>query len=124
MSKSAFSPDSIQPYVDTYIVPWGIQIILALAIFFIGRIIAKMIVNVAGKMMLHAKLDEMLVSFVQTILNAVLMLFIIVAALNELGVDTTSLVALLGAAGLAIGLSLQDSLKNFKTHEAQRDVCS
>ena len=55
----------------------------------------------------------MLVDFIKAILNAILMLFVIIASLNELGVDTTSLVAILGAAGLAIGLSLQGSLQNF-----------
>ncbi len=58
-------------------------------------------------------MNEMLVNFLSSIINIVLMLFVIVAALNRLGVNTASLVALLGAAGLAIGLSLQDSLKNF-----------
>ena len=105
--------NNIQPYIDNYALPWAINIAFAIAIFVIGKIVVKALVNIAGKLMLKSKLDEMLVSFVQTILNAVLMLFIVVAALNQLGVDTTSLVALLGAAGLAIGLSLQDSLKNF-----------
>ena len=105
--------NNIQPYIDNYALPWAINIAFAIAIFVVGKIVVKALVNIAGKLMLKSKLDEMLVSFVQTILNAVLMLFIVVAALNQLGVDTTSLVALLGAAGLAIGLSLQDSLKNF-----------
>jgi small conductance mechanosensitive channel len=105
--------NDIQPYIDSYAIPWGVNIGLAILIFFAGRIVVKFLVNIAGKLMLRAKLDEMLVAFVQTIVNAILMLFVTVAALNELGVDTTSLVALLGAAGLAVGLSLQDSLKNF-----------
>ena len=108
-----FNQDSVQPYIDTYAIPWGINIAMALLIFIGGRIVVKLLVNLSGKLMLRAKFDEMLVAFVKTIVNAVLMLFVVVAALNELGVDTTSLVALLGAAGLAIGLSLQDSLKNF-----------
>ena len=108
-----FNQENIQTYVDSYAIPWGINIALAIVIFLLGRIAVKLIVNVAGKLMLRANLDNMLVSFIQTIINALLMLFVIVAALNELGVDTTSLVALLGAAGLAVGLSLQDSLKNF-----------
>ena len=63
--------------------------------------------------MSKSKYDDMLVDFLEAILSAILMLFVIVASLDQLGVDTTSLVAILGAAGLAIGLSLQDSLKNF-----------
>ncbi len=108
-----FQTDTVQPYIDNYAIPWGINIAFALLILLGGKIVVKLLVALAGKIMHHAKLDDMLTSFVKTILNAVLMLFVAVASLNQLGVDTTSLVALLGAAGLAIGLSLQDSLKNF-----------
>ena len=79
--------ESIQPYLDNYAIPWGINIILAIIIFIVGRIIVKMLVGLTGKLMLHSKLDEMLIAFVKTILNSVLMLFVVVAALNELGVD-------------------------------------
>lgn len=103
----------VQPLVENYAIPWGINIALAILIFLVGKIVVKVLVNLSGKLMLRAKMDEMLVKFVKTVLNAILMLFVVVASLNQLGVDTTSLVALLGAAGLAIGLSLQDSLKNF-----------
>lgn len=108
-----FEQDNIQPLIDDYAIPWGINIALAIVIFIVGRIVVKALIALAGKIMRHGKLDDMLTSFIQTILNAILMIFVVVAALNQLGVDTTSLVALLGAAGLAIGLSLQDSLKNF-----------
>jgi small conductance mechanosensitive channel len=64
-------------------------------------------------MLAKAKMDEILINFVTSILNTILLLFIIIAALNQLGVDTTSLIALLGAAGLAVGLALQGSLQNF-----------
>ena len=58
-------------------------------------------------------MDEILVKFLSSILHWVLLLFVVIASLSQLGIDTTSLVALLGAAGLAIGLSLQSSLANF-----------
>ncbi|RPJ68805.1 mechanosensitive ion channel family protein [Alteromonas sediminis] len=86
---------------------------MALIIFIVGRIVVGVIVSMFTKLMGKSNYDNMLVEFLGSILRAVLMLFVIVASLNELGVDTTSLVAILGAAGLAIGLSLQDSLKNF-----------
>ena len=63
--------------------------------------------------MREARMDYMLISFVSSILSVFLLLLVVVASLGRLGVDTTSLIALVGAAGLAIGLSLQDSLKNF-----------
>ena len=108
-----FTPEEIQNYIDTYAIPWGINIALAIVIFVVGKIVAKTIVSVFGRLLEKSNYDGMLVDFLKSILNAVLMLFVIVASLNQVGVDTTSLVAILGAAGLAIGLSLQDSLKNF-----------
>ncbi len=108
-------PDSssIQEILNAYIIPWGINIILALAIFIVGRWIAGILLNVADKMLRKAGMDEMLVNFVHSILNALLLLVIIIAALDQLGVDTTSFIALIGAAGLAVGLALQGSLQNF-----------
>lgn len=105
--------EDIEMYINTYAIPWGINIAMALIIFVIGRMVVGIIISMFGKLMSKSKYDDMLVDFLKSILNAVLMLFVIVASLDELGVDTTSLVAILGAAGLAIGLSLQDSLKNF-----------
>jgi len=105
LNLSSFSSD--------YLVPWGINIIFAVTIFVVGRILAKGIVRVIEKLLLKTGIDPILVGFIRNIANALLFLFIIIAALNQLGVDTTSLIALLGAAGLAIGLSLQSSLQNF-----------
>ena len=96
-----------------YILPWGTQIVLAVLVFFIGRIIARTATSGARKVMEKAKLDAMLVNFLANILGSVLLLLVIVFSLSQLGVDTTSLVALLGAAGLAVGLALKDSLSHF-----------
>ncbi|HAD90615.1 MAG TPA: mechanosensitive ion channel protein MscS, partial [Alteromonas macleodii] len=99
--------------MNDYAIPWGINILMAIAIYVIGRIVVGFILSVFRRLMAKSKYDNMLVDFLEAILSAILMLFVIVASLDQLGVDTTSLVAILGAAGLAIGLSLQDSLKNF-----------
>ncbi|MEP5568548.1 MAG: mechanosensitive ion channel domain-containing protein [Halioglobus sp.] len=99
--------------LETIVIPWGIKIAIAIAIFYIGRMVVGSIVNVAGKIMRGRDMDEILVKFLCSILRWVLLLFVVIAALSQLGIDTTSLVALLGAAGLAIGLSLQSSLSNF-----------
>jgi small conductance mechanosensitive channel len=104
---------NISELINAYIIPWGINIAFALAIFFIGRMVVKTILNIVRKILARTGTDLILIDFICTISNAILMLFIAIAALDQLGVDTTSLVALIGAAGLAIGLSLQDSLKNF-----------
>lgn len=99
--------------LESVVIPWGIKILIAIAIFYVGRIVVASVVKVAGKIMRSRDMDEILVKFLSSILRWVLLLFVVIAALSQLGIDTTSLVALLGAAGLAIGLSLQSSLANF-----------
>ncbi len=100
-------------YIDAYAVPWAINIFFALAIFFVGRALIRLLLNLLGRVLYKAKVDQMLIDFTSSILNVLMLLFIIVAALDQLNVNTTSLIAVVGAAGLAVGLSLQDSLKNF-----------
>jgi small conductance mechanosensitive channel len=99
--------------MTTYVIPWSIKIALALLIFIVGRIVVGIIVSAVNRLMRSRQMDEMLVKFLSSILRWVLILFVIIAALSQLGIDTTSLIALLGAAGLAIGLALQGSLQNF-----------
>jgi small conductance mechanosensitive channel len=106
-------PDKINDLVSTYAIPWGVNIILAIAIFIVGRIIAKSIVKLVRRILNKSEMDEILINFISSIVNIALLLAIVIAALDQLGVDTTSLIALLGAAGLAIGLALKDSLQNF-----------
>jgi small conductance mechanosensitive channel len=103
----------IEKVTSTYLVPWGINLALALVIFIVGRIIAKIIVSLVEKLLAKSKTDQILINFISSIVSAILLVFIIAAALDKLGVDTTSLIALLGAAGLAVGLALQGSLQNF-----------
>ena len=110
---SLFSASDIERYINEYAIPWGINIAMAIAIYVIGKIVVGFILSIFRRVMAKSKYDAMLVDFLEAIISAILMLFVIVASLDQLGVDTTSLVAILGAAGLAIGLSLQDSLKNF-----------
>jgi small conductance mechanosensitive channel len=100
-------------YVNLYIIPWSIKIVTALLIFTIGRWIAKGITRVSENVMTRSKLDTMLVHFIGNIVYSLLFAIVILAALEQLGVRTTSALAILGAAGLAVGLSLQSSLSNF-----------
>lgn len=99
--------------VYEYLLLYGINIIAALVIFIFGRWLARAISNVIGKMLRRSSVDEMLTGFIKNITYFGLLLVVIVAALNKLGLQTTSLIAVLGAAGLAIGLALQGSLANF-----------
>ncbi len=105
--------NSNQDIISQYIIPWGINIAMAIAIFVIGRFIAKIIVNASERLMAKAGVDEILRGFIGNILSAVLTVFILIAALEKLGVDTTSIMAIFAAAGLAVGLALKDSLANF-----------
>ena len=99
--------------MEKFIIPWGTNLIFAILIFVIGRLVSKLIVKAVNRLMRRSQMDIMLIEFVVSILGWVLFLVVLVAALDRLGLDTTSLIAVLGAAGLAIGLALKDSLQNF-----------
>lgn len=109
----SINADEASKYLDDYIIPFAINIAMAIVIYIIGKIVVKIIVNLFGKLLAKSKYDDMLIDFLKSIISAILMLFVIIASLDQLGVDTTSLAAILAAAGLAIGLSLQGSLSNF-----------
>lgn len=113
MFENLSDPSKLEQYLDAYIIPWGINIIFALAIYYVGRLVIKALMSLMCKVLKRSKFDDILVKFIESIISSVLLLFVIVASLNQLGVDTTSLVALLGAAGLAVGFALKDSLSNF-----------
>jgi len=100
-------------YLDAYVIPFAIDLVVAIVIYIVGKIVVNILVNVFGKLMAKSKYDDMLIDFLKSIVRAILMIFVIIAALGQLGIDTTSLAAILAAAGLAIGLSLQGSLSNF-----------
>ena len=92
---------------------YGLKLLAAVAIFFIGLIVAKVVKKLIRRLMDRSKIDTTLTGFVANLSYAALLAFVIVAALNNLGVQTASFIAVIGAAGLAIGLALQGSLSNF-----------
>ena len=91
---------------------YGVKIVGALLIFLFGKWVANALTRVVKKGMKHAKVEETLVSFTGNLVYVLLMVVVVLAALNNLGVNTTSFVAILGAAGLAVGLALQGTLSN------------
>ena len=99
--------------LQTLAMSYGLQLIAAIVIFVIGKLLAKVLSRALGRAMQRAKTDEILVKFVVNIAYAALLAFVILAALAQLGIQTTSFIAIIGAAGLAIGLALQGSLSNF-----------
>ena len=92
---------------------FGLKILAAIVILILGRWVAKMLRKLVQRLMNKAKVDPTLVTFVGNLTYVALMTFVILAALAQLGVQTTSFIAVLGAAGLAVGLALQGSLSNF-----------
>ncbi|MFC3150234.1 mechanosensitive ion channel family protein [Litoribrevibacter euphylliae] len=103
----------MESFINEYILPWSYKLLIAIIVFIVGRILVKVVIGAVRGVMGRAKTDEILINFVSSILQMLLMLVVAVVALDQLGVDTTSLVALVGAAGLAVGLALKDSLQNF-----------
>jgi small conductance mechanosensitive channel len=92
---------------------WAINIVLALVIYVIGKWISERVAKLCRKLLGRAKMDPTLVNFLSNIVFAVLMVAVVLAALDTLGIPVTSLLAIVGAAGLAVGLALKDSLGNF-----------
>jgi small conductance mechanosensitive channel len=92
---------------------FGMTTLIALVIFFVGRIIARLVTKGLRNVLQSQEVDKILETFVCNLAYWVLMIFVIIAAINQIGVQTTSLIAVMGAAGLAIGLALQGSLANF-----------
>lgn len=99
--------------ISKYAINLSIKFIIALIIFIIGKWIVGKIVKVVDGMMSRSHLDETMARFLSNILYGVLLVLVVMAALNEMGVDTTSVVAILGGATVAIGISLKDQLSNF-----------
>jgi len=92
---------------------WAVKIVLALLIYIIGKWVARRVTNVVRKLMEGRDTDATLVNFLSNIVYTILLVAVILAALDTLGLPVTSLLAVVGAAGLAIGLALKDSLGNF-----------
>ena len=105
-----------EPYMDKIwemVSLYGVNIITALVIFIAGRWVAKAVRSLARRVMEKRGVDPIIVGFTCNMAYITLLAFIIIAALGQLGIQTTSFIAILGAAGLAIGLALQGSLSNF-----------
>ena len=105
--------DSTINQIQALLSVYGLKVIAALAIFFIGKVIAKTVKSTISKAMIKAKSDPILISFSSNMVYVALLAFIVVAALGQLGIQTTSFIAIVGAAGLAVALALQGSLSNF-----------
>ena len=103
----------ISQFAEDHLLPLGLRILIALAVFVVGRFIARTIIRGLQRLMERSNLDVSLRKFLSDLVYAVSLVAIVIASLDTLGVKTTAVVAVLGAAGLAVGLALQGSLSNF-----------
>lgn len=95
------------------VMTYGLKILFAIIIFFVGKYFSGVAQKVVRKLLNSRKIDPTVVSFVANLTWTIVFVFTIIATLGQIGVQTASLVAVIGAAGLAIGLALQGSLSNF-----------
>ncbi len=105
--------DTVVNFLATNGLEMLLKLLAAAAIFFIGRWVAGLISELVEKGLTRAKIDPTLSKFARNLLYCTLLVYVSVAALDKLGVQTASFVAVIGAAGLAVGLALQGSLANF-----------
>lgn len=91
---------------------YAVNIVAALAIIIVGLIIARMISNAVNRLMISRKIDATVADFLSALVRYGIIAFTLIAALGRVGVQTASVIAVPGAAGLAVGLALQGSLSN------------
>jgi len=99
--------------LTTLISVWGLRVLGALVLLVVGLVVAKFIRGTVSKTLERSKLDNTLIPFLSGIIYYLMLAFVIVAVLSLFGVETTSFIAVLGAAGFAVGLALQGTLSNF-----------
>jgi small conductance mechanosensitive channel len=105
--------DQIMDQLPSLIITYGTQLVMAIVIFLIGKWVAKAVSNAVVKGMNKKDVDRTISSFIGNLIYCGLFAFVIIAALGQLGIQTASFVAIIGAAGLAVGFALQGSLSNF-----------
>ena len=105
--------EDLLPKITEIVTIYGLKILAALVVFIIGRWIARGVEKLTARILTKRSVDPTVVSFVEHLVYIALITFVILAALAQLGIQTTSFIAVIGAAGLAIGLALQGSLANF-----------
>jgi small conductance mechanosensitive channel len=113
LQNLGFDWNQLSELLQTKGLDFGINVALAIAIFYVGKLVINMIVRGMRKVMQRQEIDKTLETFVCNLVRMVLLVIVIIAAIGQLGIETTSFIAIFGAAGLAVGLALQGSLSNF-----------
>jgi small conductance mechanosensitive channel len=108
-----FDWNEVLELIQTQGVEFGINLVTAIVIFYVGRMAVSLAVRGLHKVMRRQEVDKTLETFICNLVRMVLLVVVIIAAIGALGIETTSFIAIFGAAGLAVGLALQGSLSNF-----------
>lgn len=106
---------TVKTFLATQGLQFAINVVVALAIFVVGKWIANILSRFCNRLMKQAKVDETLARFLSNIVYSILLVIVVLAALSELGINTTSLAAVLAAAGFAVGMAFQGTLSNFSS---------
>lgn len=113
VDPALFSVDGLIQILEDHVAPFGVSLLLAVLTFVIGRWGARLVTRIIGRLLRRVHTEESLVKFISDLVYALLLAIVVIAALERVGVRTTAAVAIIGAAGLAVGLALQGSLGNF-----------
>ncbi|MEJ2581352.1 MAG: mechanosensitive ion channel [Acidobacteriota bacterium] len=105
--------DGLIENLMTMISTWGLRVVGAIALLIIGRMVAGWIRRGIRRIMERREVDPTLIPFVSSLVYYLVIAFVVIAVLGIFGIPTASFVAVLGAAGLAVGLALQGTLSNF-----------
>ncbi len=103
---------TLQGYIPK-IIAFGINLLIALALFFIGKLVIRLLMKIVNKFMQRSKIELSVQKFLDSLIQALLYFVLLIIICNQIGIQTTSFIALLSTAGLTIGLALQGSFSNF-----------
>ncbi len=111
--KGSLDWQSLLPVLTDLMLTWGVRVLGALAVLVIGRVVAGMARRAVRRLLQRSSVDDTLIPFVSSLVYYLLLAFVLIAVLGLFGIPTASFIAVLGAAGLAVGLALQGTLSNF-----------
>ncbi len=111
--KGSLDWQSLLPILTDLMLTWGVRVLGALAVLVIGRVVAGMARRAVRRLLQRSSVDDTLIPFVSSLVYYLLLAFVLIAVLGLFGIPTASFIAVLGAAGLAVGLALQGTLSNF-----------
>ena len=113
LTDLGFDWNQVLELIQTQGIDLAINLAMAIAIFYVGKMAISLVVRGLRKVMRRQEVDKTLETFICNLVRIVLLVVVIIAAIGQIGIETTSFIAIFGAAGLAVGLALQGSLSNF-----------